>query len=58
MFSFLKKARERSRPQCTALVAAAGASSRMGGVNKLLEPLDDNDDVQNVWHNWDIPEEQ
>ena len=22
----------------------------------LLETLDDNDDVQNVWHNWDAPE--
>ncbi len=22
----------------------------------LLEALDDNDDVQNVWHNWDAPE--
>ncbi len=40
MFSFFKKIRESSRPQCTALVAAAGSSSRMGGVNKLLEPLD------------------
>lgn len=38
--SFWKKYRERSRPQCAALVAAAGSSSRMGGVNKLLEPLD------------------
>ena len=27
-------------------------------MNKLLELLDDNDDVQNVWHNWDIPEEE
>ena len=40
MFSFFKKIRESSRPQCTALVAAAGSSSRMGGVNKLLELLD------------------
>lgn len=40
MLSFLKKTKARSRPQCTALVAAAGSSSRMGGVNKLLEPLD------------------
>ena len=23
---------------------------------QLLETLDDNDDVQNVWHNWDEPE--
>lgn len=22
----------------------------------LLETLEDNDDVQNVWHNWDMPE--
>ena len=40
MLSFLKKTKACSRPQCTALVAAAGSSSRMGGVNKLLEPLD------------------
>ena len=40
MLSFFKKIRESSRPRCTALVAAAGSSSRMGGVNKLLEPLD------------------
>ena len=40
MLSFLKKVRERRRPRCAALVAAAGSSSRMGGVNKLLEPLD------------------
>ena len=25
-------------------------------MNLLLEALDDNDDVQNVWHNWDAPE--
>ena len=40
MLPFLKKVKKRSRPQCAALVAAAGSSSRMGGVNKLLEPLD------------------
>lgn len=40
MLSFWKKHKERSRPPCTALVAAAGSSSRMGGVNKILEPLD------------------
>lgn len=41
MFSFLKKFRKKSsRPRCAALVAAAGSSSRMGGVNKLLQPLD------------------
>ena len=41
MFSFFKKFRKKSsRPRCAALVAAAGSSSRMGGVNKLLQPLD------------------
>nr|WP_325194382.1 2-C-methyl-D-erythritol 4-phosphate cytidylyltransferase [uncultured Oscillibacter sp.] len=40
MFPFLKKMRAAHRPRCAALVAAAGSSSRMGGVNKLLEPLD------------------
>ena len=39
MLSFFKNVRTSSRPQCAPLVAAAGSSSRMGGVNKLLEPL-------------------
>ena len=26
-------------------------------MQKLLEMLEDNDDVQNVWHNWDMPDE-
>ena len=25
-------------------------------MQKLLDALEDNDDVQNVWHNWDMPE--
>lgn len=40
MFSFLRRIRRANRPGCTALVAAAGASSRMEGVNKILEPLE------------------
>ena len=40
MFSFLKKAKQKRRPRCAALVPAAGLSSRMGGENKLLLPLD------------------
>lgn len=24
----------------------------------LLEHLEDDDDVQNVWHNWDMPDEE
>ena len=38
--AFFKKFREAQRPRCTALVAAAGVSSRMGGTDKLMEPLD------------------
>lgn len=26
-------------------------------MEKLLDMLDDNDDIQNVWHNWDMPED-
>ena len=40
MFSFLKKVRENRRPRCAALVAAAGTSNRMGGIDKMMEPLD------------------
>ena len=27
-------------------------------MNLLLDALEDNDDVQNVYHNWDMPEEE
>ena len=27
-------------------------------MEKLLDALEDNDDVQNVWHNWDQPDEE
>ena len=27
-------------------------------MNKILDLLDDDDDVQNVYHNWDMPEEE
>lgn len=27
-------------------------------MQKLLDMLDDNDDVQNVWHNWEMPDEE
>ena len=27
-------------------------------MTKLLEMLDDNDDVQEVYHNWNMPEEE
>ena len=38
--AFFKKFRDAQRPCCAALVAAAGSSSRMGGVNKLMLTLD------------------
>ncbi|MDD3346300.1 2-C-methyl-D-erythritol 4-phosphate cytidylyltransferase [Oscillibacter sp.] len=41
MFTWLKKRLRAESPRCAALVAAAGSSSRMGGVNKLLEMLGD-----------------
>lgn len=40
MLPFWKKVREVRRPRCAALVVAAGSSTRMGGVNKLLQPLE------------------
>ena len=40
MIPFFNKIRAAQRPRCAALVAAAGSSSRMGGINKLLAPLD------------------
>ena len=40
MLPFFKKMRENRRPRCAALVAAAGGSTRMDGVNKQLHPLD------------------
>ena len=40
MRSLFRKIREANRPTCAAIVAAAGSSSRMGGVDKLMEFLD------------------
>lgn len=40
IFSRFFKKREEGRPFCSAIVAAAGSSTRMGGENKLLLPLD------------------
>ena len=27
-------------------------------MEKLIDMLEENDDVQAVWHNWDMPEEE
>lgn len=40
MLPFFKKMREARRPRCAAVVVAAGNSTRMDGVNKVLQPLD------------------
>lgn len=40
LFSKLFKKKAEMRPFCSAVVAAAGSSSRMGGENKLLLPID------------------
>lgn len=42
-------------PQTTTTLTAEEDIKNM---NKLLEMLEDNDDVQNVYHNWDMPEEE
>ena len=34
------KRQKRTHPYCAALIAAAGSSTRYGGENKLLQPLD------------------
>lgn len=39
MISLFRRGKEKKRPLCTALVPAAGSGSRMGGLNKLMEPL-------------------
>lgn len=38
--TFRRKRMERTRPFCTAIIAAAGSSTRYGEENKLLQPLD------------------
>ena len=40
MRGLFRKIREANRPYCAALVAAAGSSRRMGGTDKLMEPLE------------------
>lgn len=30
---------------------------KQNSMQKLLDSLEDNDDVQNVWHNWEMPED-
>ncbi len=37
-------------PQTTARIEDADIAAKM---NRMLELMDDNDDIQNVWHNWE-----
>ena len=39
-------------PQTTSTIDDPDSIAKM---NKLLDQLEENDDVQNVWHNWDMP---
>ncbi|HCH29038.1 MAG TPA: YebC/PmpR family DNA-binding transcriptional regulator [Ruminococcaceae bacterium] len=41
-------------PQTTTAIEDAEASEKM---EKLIDMLEENDDVQNIWHNWEMPEE-
>ena len=36
---------------------ALSDEDQVKNMNRLLEMLDDNDDVQNVWHNWEDADE-
>lgn len=42
-------------PSTTVALADEDAAAKM---QRLLDALEDNDDVQNVWHNWENPEEE
>ena len=41
-------------PQTTTVIDDEDAVLKM---EKLIDMLEENDDVQNIWHNWEIPEE-
>ena len=42
-------------PQTTSTIDDPDSIAKM---NKLLDQLEENDDVQNVWHNWDMPADE
>ncbi|MBQ3817396.1 MAG: YebC/PmpR family DNA-binding transcriptional regulator [Clostridia bacterium] len=41
-------------PQTTSVIEDEEAALKM---EKLIDMLEENDDVQNIWHNWEMPEE-
>ena len=41
-------------PSTTTVLEDPDAVDKM---EKLLDILEENDDVQNVWHNWEMPDE-
>lgn len=42
-------------PQTMATIEDEEAAAKM---EKLIDMLEENDDVQAVWHNWDMPDEE
>ena len=42
-------------PQTTTAIDDPDAREKM---SKLIDMLEENDDVQDIWHNWDIPEDE
>ena len=41
-------------PQTTSVIEDSETAEKM---EKLIDLLEENDDVQNIWHNWEMPEE-
>ena len=41
-------------PQTTSVIEDGETAEKM---EKLIDLLEENDDVQNIWHNWEMPEE-
>ena len=41
-------------PQTTTVIEDAELAGKM---EKLIDMLEENDDVQNIWHNWEMPDE-
>lgn len=53
-YSFLS-AQAEYVPSTTSAIEAPDLVTKM---EKLIDFLEENDDVQNIWHNWDMPEEE
>ena len=42
-------------PQTMTAIDDPAAAEKM---EKLIDMLEENDDVQSIWHNWDMPEDE